>query len=417
MSEGLKVSTSTKKGMTWKEILAKTGPGLIMAAAAVGTGTVTTSAMLGANYEYALVWMVILAMLMRGIYMRSAYISQVVLGMPILDSVRKFYGNTWGIIAGFTCAFGCIAYEVGNFSGSGMGMSLLFPMNWKLGGVIISFVCIYLIFGRDVYKRVEKVMKICVFLMIASFLIALIISGGPSAAGIAKGLIPSLPDTAALYTTLAFIGSCAAISGVVYGTYLSKEKKWDTGDIKNGTITWDVFLGAGSIGVIVLLVLFTAAKTLYPRGIQIKTVNDLAQTLVPLIGSGANILLGICLEAAAMSSYLVSAQMGATLLLAGFGKKYDMEDVYVKWISVAILAFGAILAFAVGSTPIPLLLAANVCAILNAPLLAILIIMIVNRKEMGQFKSSKLNNFGLILSCTGLIIVTLYNILKFVKAI
>ena len=67
------METNVKKKLTAREILGKTGPGIIMAAAAVGTGTVTTSAILGANYEYGMVWMVCLALLMRGIYMRSAY--------------------------------------------------------------------------------------------------------------------------------------------------------------------------------------------------------------------------------------------------------------------------------------------------------------------------------------------------------
>ena len=56
------MENETKKSkLTAKDILAKTGPGIIMAAAAVGTGTVTTSAILGARYEYGMIWMVILA--------------------------------------------------------------------------------------------------------------------------------------------------------------------------------------------------------------------------------------------------------------------------------------------------------------------------------------------------------------------
>ena len=109
------MENETKKSkLTAKDILAKTGPGIIMAAAAVGTGTVTTSAILGARYEYGMIWMVILALFMRGIYMRSAYTAQVVLGMPILDCINKFYGKALCAIAGFVCAFGCVAYEVGN---------------------------------------------------------------------------------------------------------------------------------------------------------------------------------------------------------------------------------------------------------------------------------------------------------------
>lgn len=61
------MENETKKSkLTAKDILAKTGPGIIMAAAAVGTGTVTTSAILGARYEYGMIWMVILALFMRG---------------------------------------------------------------------------------------------------------------------------------------------------------------------------------------------------------------------------------------------------------------------------------------------------------------------------------------------------------------
>lgn len=404
------MENETKKSkLTAKDILAKTGPGIIMAAAAVGTGTVTTSAILGARYEYGMIWMVILALFMRGIYMRSAYTAQVVLGMPILDCINKFYGKALCAIAGFVCAFGCVAYEVGNFSGSGISINLLFGLDWKIGGVIMSLVCLLFIFGRSIYNRVEKGMKICVFLMVAGFLIALIAAGGPSPSGVAKGLVPSLPDKNALFTTLAFIGSCAAISGVVYGTHLSKEKKWDTEDIKNGTLMWDVILGAGSIALIVLLVLLTSAKILYPQGITVSEVNDLTMLFKTIVGAAAPYLLGICLLAASASSLLVSAQMGATLLLAGFGREAKMEDKDVQWLSVIILALGALTAFIFGSSsPTQVLLIANICAVINAPLLAILIIMIVNRKEMGEFKSSKINNILLSLCCAGLLAVTVY---------
>ena len=185
------MENETKKSkLTAKDILAKTGPGIIMAAAAVGTGTVTTSAILGARYEYGMIWMVILALFMRGIYMRSAYTAQVVLGMPILDCINKFYGKALCAIAGFVCAFGCVAYEVGNFSGSGISINLLFGLDWKIGGVIMSLVCLLFIFGRSIYNRVEKGMKICVFLMVAGFLIALIAAGGPSLSGILYRALP-----------------------------------------------------------------------------------------------------------------------------------------------------------------------------------------------------------------------------------
>lgn len=187
----------------------------------------------------------------------------------------------------------------------------------------------------------------------------------------------------------------------------------DTEDIKNGTLMWDVILGAGSIALIVLLVLLTSAKILYPQGITVSEVNDLTMLFKTIVGAAAPYLLGICLLAASASSLLVSAQMGATLLLAGFGREAKMEDKDVQWLSVIILALGALTAFIFGSSsPTQVLLIANICAVINAPLLAILIIMIVNRKEMGEFKSSKINNILLSLCCAGLLAVTVYNLCK-----
>lgn len=176
---------------------------------------------------------------------------------------------------------------------------------------------------------------------------------------------------------------------------------------------WDVILGAGSIALIVLLVLLTSAKILYPQGITVSEVNDLTMLFKTIVGAAAPYLLGICLLAASASSLLVSAQMGATLLLAGFGREAKMEDKDVQWLSVIILALGALTAFIFGSSsPTQVLLIANICAVINAPLLAILIIMIVNRKEMGEFKSSKINNILLGLCCAGLLAVTVYNLCK-----
>ena len=95
-----------------------------------------------------------------------------------------------------------------------------------------------------------------------------------------------------------------------------------------------------------------------------------------------------------------------------------MEDKDVKLLSLAILVLGALTAFIFGSSsPTQVLLVANVCAVINAPLLAILIIMIVNRKEMGKYKSSTANNIALGICCAALLAVTVYNLLKLLKVI
>lgn len=88
------METNVKKKLTAREIQGKTVPAY-HGCRRSRNRTVTTSAILGANYEYGMVRMVCLALLARGIYMRSAYTAQIVLGMPVLDCINAYYGKTW----------------------------------------------------------------------------------------------------------------------------------------------------------------------------------------------------------------------------------------------------------------------------------------------------------------------------------
>lgn len=47
------------KRLPLKELVKRIGPGLIATGIVIGPGAVTTSAMLGANYGYALIWLIL----------------------------------------------------------------------------------------------------------------------------------------------------------------------------------------------------------------------------------------------------------------------------------------------------------------------------------------------------------------------
>lgn len=404
-----------KKPSKIKHILEISGPGLIMAAACIGPASVTSASVLGSTYGYALLWMVILTIIVRALFVRGAYTSSLVLGLPTLEAIRKFYGPALGVITGIACLLGSVAYQVGNFSGTGMGVGLLFPgLDWKIGGVVMTAASIYFILSKNVFIKIEKIMKICVFAMIACFGISLIATGGPSITGMASGMLPRFPDQKSIFTTLAFVGSTCSLPGIAYGTYLGKEKKWSLEDIRNKNITWDTAVGVGSIGLIVILVMLTSAAVLHPRGITVKSVQDMAEQLTPIIGGAARYLMGFSLLCAALSSMIVNAQMGATLILSGLGKPYGMEDKLVRIFSFAILIFGCVLGVAIGAAPVQMLMIAAACTIISMPLLGLFIILLLNKKEMGEFKPKPFYTSALIISYILIILVTWNNISNFI---
>ena len=47
------------KKLTFLEILKRVGPGIILTGVVIGPGNITTSAMLGANYGYKMIWLIV----------------------------------------------------------------------------------------------------------------------------------------------------------------------------------------------------------------------------------------------------------------------------------------------------------------------------------------------------------------------
>ncbi|CUQ93306.1 hypothetical protein [[Ruminococcus] torques] len=55
-----------------KEILKRVGPGIVLTGVVIGPGNITTSAMIGANYGYSLVWLIIPILIMGVLEERSS---------------------------------------------------------------------------------------------------------------------------------------------------------------------------------------------------------------------------------------------------------------------------------------------------------------------------------------------------------
>ena len=407
--------TTTSKKANFKHIMAAIGPGIIMAGACIGPSSLTTASKLGSTYGYQLLWVVILTVLIRALYVKACYTSSIVLGMPTIEAIRKFYGPVIGVITGVTCMFGSVAYQVGNFSGTGMGLNLIFSgLNWKVGGTIMTLLCAYFILGKNIYRTVERFMRYCVLAMVVCFFVSLIASGGINVGNAASGLIPSIPDSAAMLTVLAFVGSTCSLPGVAYGTYLGKEKKWTRDSLKDGTINWDTAVGVGSIGLVVVMLLCVGAEVLNPQGLTVSCATDLATALSPVIGGAANYLIGLAFVGAAVSSMIANAQMSATLLLSGLGRPYDMESKGVKILASCVLAFGCIVGIVLGSAPVQTLMVAAACTIVAMPMLGILSILLLLRREMGEYRPSKVYIGALFVSYALLIVVTIKNISDFI---
>ncbi|MGN0405283.1 MAG: Nramp family divalent metal transporter [Bariatricus sp.] len=375
---------SKVKKLTFWEILKRIGPGIILTGVVIGPGNITTSAMLGANYGYSMIWLVIPIAFMGITFMLTTYRISMLTGMPIIHAIRHYYGKFAAGFVGVALFLACLFFTLGNVSGTGAGMNLLFGINWKLGALIMLAVLFYCYFSKGVYSKVEKGIMICILGMIVAFYATLVASGGPDWGAMGHSMTHwSFPE-GSLTTALAYVSTNAAVTAGIYGTYLGTEKKWKKEDLFNGAMLADAIAHVITVILISGAIILVGAIVLHPQGIAITAPAQLGELLVPFLGNAAKYVMGIALLGAGFSSLLGNTQRGMVLLSAGFDKEVGLETKTIRWGCVICLIIACAICFAFGGSPTQLIFIANVATAIATPVAGLFILLMIWKKEVNE---------------------------------
>lgn len=398
---------SRVKKLPFKDILKRIGPGIILTGVVIGPGAITTAAMLGSKYGYSLLWLLIPIAFMGTTFMLTTYRISLLTGMPAIHAIQHYYGKVAAKFVGIATFLACMFFTMGNISGTGAGMNLVFGVNWKTGAVLMICVMIYCYFSKGVYSKVEKGIMVCILGMICAFYATLIGTGGPEWSEFSQGLTHWTFPTGSLTTALAFISTNAALTTGIYGTYLGTEKKWKKEDLYNGVMKADAI--AHVIGVILIsgAIVLVGAIVLFPTGTVISAPAQLAEMLMPIIGNTAKYIMGIALLGAGFSSLLGNTQRGVVLLCAGFDKETSLESKNIKWGSMLVLAFAAVICFSYNGSPVQLILIANVATSIATPVAGLFITMMIWKKDINKsHKEPRLLQISMTISYLFCLVIT-----------
>lgn len=375
---------SDVKRLPLKELVKRIGPGLIATGIVIGPGAVTTSAMLGANYGYDLIWLIFPIIFMGITFMMVTNRLAIVTGLPTIHAIRKYYGPVASGIVSIAVFLACLFFTMGNISGTGAGMNLIFGLNWKVGSAIMIAVVLYCYFAKNVYSKVEKIITLCILVMILSFYFTLVGVGGPEWKELGAGLTGFRVPEGSLATALAFISTNAAVTSGIYATYLGKEKKWNREDLFNGVMFTDALVHIISVVLISGSIILVGAIVLHPQGLKITAPAQLAEMLVPLMGNAARYIMGLALVGAGFSSLLANTQRGMVLLGAGFDKDVGLESKFIRIGCLLCLLFAMAICYSYGGSPTQLILMANVATSIATPVGGLFILLLLWRSDVNE---------------------------------
>ena len=384
----------------------KLGPGLLVAAAFIGPGTVTLCTLAGVNFGFELLWAILLSVLATMVLQEMAARLGIVTRRGLAEAILLTLNTPWkkfGILGLVLAAIviGNTAYEAGNIGGATLGLEALFGEQYgSWYAWIIGILAFFLLFHGS-YKLLEKVFITLVLLMSLSFLLTALITK-PDIPAMLKGIfVPSLPEASAL-TVIGLIGTTVVPYNLFLHANLVREKWENEKDLSLARRDTLVSIGLG--GFISMAIIVTAVAI---PGKQITGALDLARGLEPLYGNAARYFMGIGLFAAGVTSAITAPLAAAYVARSCFGWPPELKDYRFRVVWMLILFFGVVsLSFDV--KPIEVIKFAQVTNGLLLPVVAALMLWILNQSSLlGGYTNRRWQN---LIALVILLIVTLLGV-------
>lgn len=401
-----------------KKLLKNIGPGTLIAAAFIGPGTVTLCTIAGVNFGFSLLWAMVISIgatiILQEMAARLGIVSQKGLSEVIRDEIKHPYLKQFLIaLILIAIVIGNSLYEAGNISGGVLGLETVIgkweyvfgEVSINLISIVIGIVAFILLYIGN-YKVLEKALVSLVMLMSISFLITAILTK-PDIIGVLKGIfVPKLP-TNSLLTVIGLIGTTVVPYNLFLHASLVKEK-WKTPEdlsaVRKDTII-SILLG----GLVSFAIIVSAAAI---PSKEISNASDLALTLAPLYGNAAKYLLAIGLFAAGITSAITAPLAAAYVAKGCLGWEVNLKSKKFRLVWAGILVLG-ILFSSVGIKPIQIIKVAQIANGLLLPLIAGILLWIMNKKEvLGKYMNTKMQNFLGLCILTFSIFLGLKSILK-----
>lgn len=373
--------------------LAIIGPGIITSAADNDAGGITTYSVAGSTYGYSFLWVMVVVtfvlIVVQEMSARMGAVTQKGLG----ELIREEFGVRWTLFALVVLLVANIATTIAEFAGISASLGI-FGISPYIS-VPISAVVVWLLVVRGSFRTVERV-----FLFLALIYGTYIISGilaRPQWDEVLSGIVrPTFQmDTGFIMLFIAIIGTTITpwMQFFLQATVVDKGV-----DIKNYKYQkWDVIIGSILTDVVSIFIIIATAATLFPHR-PVETAADAAVALRPLAGNYAQVLFAIGLFNASLlaaavlplsTAYTYSEAFGLEI---GISRRWKEAPAFYGIYTFAIVV-GAGTVLIPGFHPIRAMVTAQfVQGILLPVVLVFMLLLINNRRLMGDYANSRIQN-------------------------
>jgi len=389
------------------------GPGMLVAAAFIGPGTVTTASIAGANFGFVLMWALLLSIIVTFVLQEMSSRLGIVSGLGLSEALRSSINNHFlkaflMILIVSALGIGNAAFEVGNITGAAIGLSQISSLSIS-SSVLIVGILVLILLGTRIFKMLEQILTVLVVIMSLLFLLTMI-TIEIDYSKLLRGLFIPTVTASSLLTIMALIGTTV----VPYNLFLhadASKRKWKdqevTQALNNSRVDTAISIGLG--GLITLAIMSTSAVAFFGNIIEISPEN-LARQLEPILGSYSSYIFNFGLFVAGITSAVTAPLAASIAVTEALGWKNDPSSFRFKLVWIIILLIGLLFAY-FGTKPLQAILFAQATNALLLPFLALFLFYVVNNSRlMGSHKNTITINMIALIIIMAVVLLSSYKI-------
>ena len=319
-----------KNNSFWKNILAFSGPGALVAVGYMDPGNWITSIGGGAQYGYLLLSVVLVSSLIAMLLQYMASKLGIVTGLDLAQATRKHTGRKLGFVLWIITEFAIMATDIAEVIGGAIALNLLFGLPIIWGVILTVFDVLLLLFLMKLgFRKIEAIVITLIFVIMAVFVYEVAISD-PVLADMLKGFVPQkeIFSRGQLTMALGIVGATVMPHNLYLHSSIAQTRNYDRKDEDDVAravrfSTWDSNIQLTVAFIINTLLLVLGAAMFFGRGEGLGTFTSLYNALQDnkLAGAVASPVLSTLFAVALLASgqnSTITGTLSGQIVMEGF---------------------------------------------------------------------------------------------------
>ena len=364
-----------------RELLRYLGPGFVVTIGFIDPGNWATNIAGGSQFGFALLWVISASTLMLIFLQHMSAKLGIVTGRSLAVNARLHFSRPVVWLVGGTIVPALVATSLAEILGGALGFQILFGIPLWIGSLMTLGIVVAAILGQR-YDSLERLIMVFLAFIALAYVIELFIVKPDMAQAAPHWIIPSV-SPATIVVAMGMLGAIVMPHNIYLHSNTIQSREWDVGPGGSERLMRfeliDTTLAMGMGWLVNSSMVLVAAAVFFTNGITVTSIDQASQTLEPLAGSLAQLLFGLALLVAGISSSITSSLASANVLTGYLGKPEDPHSRLYR-LGLIALALPAVVLIDAGLNPYDALIVSQVILSVQLPF-TILPLLILSRRR------------------------------------